>query len=176
MKASATLALQLAEAARMVARVAAGASLANEMERVRESRPALIDLTHGCLRRYGRVQAIVAALATRGRPDAQVEALLWCCLYALDSGRQGAHTVVNEAVKACGLLERWNAKGFVNAILRAYLRERGAIEAQLDEDPQARHQHPLWWIDVLRQAYPERWQAALDAGNTHPPMCLRVNR
>jgi len=175
-KPSATLAEQLAEAARMVARVAAGASLADEMQRVRESRPALIDLTHGCLRRYGRVQAIVAALARRGRPDAQVEALLWCCLYAFDSARHAEHTVVNEAVKATGLLERWSAKGFVNAVLRSYLRERQAIEARIEQDEPARRQHPQWWIDLVRQAYPADWQAALSFGNTHPPMWLRVNR
>jgi 16S rRNA (cytosine967-C5)-methyltransferase len=176
LKSSATLAAQLADAARVVARVAAGASLADEMERVRESRAALIDLTHGCLRRYGRVQAIVAALARRGRPDALLEALLWCCLYALDSARHAEHTVVDEAVKAAGLLERWSAKGFVNAVLRSYLRERQAIEARLKQDEPASYQHPQWWIDLLRQAYPADWQAVLASGNTHPPMCLRVNR
>ena len=176
MKPSATLAAQLADAARMVARVAAGASLADELGRVRESRAALIDLTHGCLRRYGRVQAIVAALARRGRPDALVEALLWCCLYAFDSARHADHTVVNEAVKAAGLLERWSAKGFVNALLRSYLRERQAIEARLRLDEPASYQHPQWWIDLMRQAYPAEWRTALSFGNTHPPMCLRVNR
>ena len=176
MKPSATLAVQLADAARVVARVAAGASLADEMGRVRESRAALIDLTHGCLRRYGRVQAIVAELARRGRPDALVEALLWCCLYAFDSARHPEHTVVNEAVKATGLLERWSAKGFVNAVLRSYLRGREAIEARLAQDEPATYQHPQWWIDLARQAYPADWQAALSFGNTHPPMCLRVNR
>jgi 16S rRNA (cytosine967-C5)-methyltransferase len=175
-KPSATLAMQLADAARVVARVAAGASLADEMARVREPRAALIDLTHGCLRRYGRVQAIVAALARRNQPDAPVEALLWCCLYAFDSARHAEHTVVNEAVKAAGLLERWSAKGFVNAVLRSYLRERPAIEARLKQDEPASYQHPQWWIDRVREAYPADWQAALASGNTHPPMCLRVNR
>jgi len=175
-KPSATLAMQLADAARVVARVAAGASLADELEGVRESRAALIDLTHGCLRRYGRVQAIVAALARRGRPDALVEALLWCCLYAFDSARHADHTVVNEAVKATGLLERWSAKGFVNAVLRRYLRERPAFEARLKQDEPATFQHPQWWIDLVRQAYPADWQPVLAFGNTHPPMGLRVNR
>jgi len=172
---SATLARQLADAARVVARVAAGASLADEMARVRESRAALIDLTHGTLRRYGRVQAIVGALARRSRPDTLVEALLWCCLYALDSARHAEHTVVNEAVKATGLLEQWNAKGFVNALLRSYLRDREAIEARIAQDPQARYQHPGWWIDLLREAYPADWREALACGNSHPPMCVRVN-
>ncbi|HEY3075434.1 MAG TPA: 16S rRNA (cytosine(967)-C(5))-methyltransferase RsmB [Burkholderiales bacterium] len=178
MKQSATLAAQLAEAARIVTRVAAGKSLSDEIGRLSDldSRSALIDLTHGTLRRYGRVQAIVASLSRRGRPDAVVEALLWCALYALESARYGEHTVVDEAVKACGLIERWPAKGYVNALLRGFLRQRSALQAQLANEPQALYQHPDWWIDLVRAAYPSTWQAALAAGNAHPPMALRVNR
>ena len=174
------LAFQLAQAARMVARVAAGASLAEEFARLsgaaRESRGALIDLTHGTLRRYGRVQAIVAAFARRGRPEPLVEALLWCSIYALESGRYRDHTVVDQAVKACGVIERWPAKGFVNALLRGVLRDRAALAIKLSQDMEALHQHPRWWIELVRTAYPDAWQGVLAAGNLHPPMALRVNR
>ena len=178
MKQSATLAAQLAEAAQIVARVAGGRSLNEEIGRLNEldSRAALIDLTHGTLRRYGRVQAIVGKLSRRGRPDAQIEALLWCALYALESARHAEHTVVDEAVKACGLIERWPVKGYVNALLRAFLRQRSALEAQLSADPQAAYQHPEWWIELARAAYPDAWQVVLAAGNDHPPMALRINR
>ena len=178
MKQSATLATQLAEAARIVARVAAGRSLSGEIGRLSEldSRAALIDFTHGTLRRYGRVHAIVDRLSRRGRPDSQVEALLWCALYALEAARYPEHTVVDEAVKACGLIERWPAKGYVNALLRSFLRQRSALEAQLSAEPEAAYQHPAWWIELARAAYPGDWQTVLGAGNDHPPMALRVNR
>lgn len=165
----------------MVERVAAGISLAAEFERLAEGasetpRAALIDLTHGTLRRYGRVQAIVRQLSRRASGDALVEALLWCSLYALESGRYAEYTVVDQAVRACGLLERWNAKGYVNAVLRGFLRERGSLEARIQADTEARYQHPRWWIDTVRAAYPADAEAVLEAGNSHPPMCLRVNR
>lgn len=165
----------------MVARVASGRSLADELERVAEEgsetpRAALIDLTHGTLRRYGRVQTIVRELSHRGRADGLVEALLWCSLYALESGRYSEYTVVDQAVRACGALERWSAKGYVNAVLRGYLRERGSLRARLARDPQANYQHPAWWIEIVKAAYPLQWQDVLSAGNSHPPMCLRVNR
>lgn len=165
----------------MVERVAAGMSLAAEFERRAEGgsetpRAALIDLTHGTLRRYGRVQAIVRQLSRRASGDALVEALLWCSLYALESGRYAEYTVVDQAVRACGLLERWNAKGYVNAVLRGFLRERGSLEARIQADVEARYQHPRWWIEILRAAYPADAEAVLAAGNSHPPMCLRVNR
>ena len=165
----------------MVERVAAGMSLAAEFERRAEGgsetpRAALIDLAHGTLRRYGRVQAIVRQLSRRASGDALVEALLWCSLYALESGRYAEYTVVDQAVRACGLLERWNAKGYVNAVLRGFLRERGSLEARIQADVEARYQHPRWWIEILRAAYPADAEAVLAAGNSHPPMCLRVNR
>jgi 16S rRNA (cytosine967-C5)-methyltransferase len=180
MKAAGALAPALRDAARMVARVASGRSLADEFSRVAEDRvetprAALLDLTHGTLRRFGRVQAIVTDLSRRGPPDALVQALLWCSLYALDSGRYAPYTVVDQAVRACSLLECWTAKGFVNALLRRYLRERDAIEARLRGDEEARYQHPSWWIDLVRATYPEGWEGALAAGNDHPPMTLRVN-
>lgn len=177
----AALAVELAQAARVVAQVARGRSLSDEFQRLgaqitQVSRAALIDLTHATLRRYGRGQAIVEQLSRRGAPEPLVQALLWCALYALESGRYGAHTVVDQAVKACVLLERWTAKGYVNALLRGFLRERTGIVTRLEREPVARLQHPAWWIESLRAAYPQTWQTVLEAGNTHPPMCLRINR
>ena len=174
------LATALRDAAIIVTRVAAGASLAAEFERFAEEgletpRGALIDLTHGTLRRYGRVQAVVRQLSRRTRGDALTEALLWCSLYALESGRYADYTVVDQAVRACAALERWSAKGYVNALLRAFLRERASFEARIQADVEARYQHPRWWTQLLRQHYAE-WEQILAAGNSHPPMCLRVNR
>ena len=167
---SAALAGELRDAARTVARVAAGRSLSGEAPRA-----AQLDLTHGTLRRYGRVQALVRELSRRGRPDPLLEALLWCSLYALDSGRYAEYTVVDQAVRACRLLQKWQAKDYVNALLRAYLRERQALAARIASDPEARYQHPGWWIELVRAAYPSAWQSVLEDGNTHPPMALRVN-
>jgi 16S rRNA (cytosine967-C5)-methyltransferase len=181
MKDGAGLAQALRDASSMVARVAQGHSLAEEFDRAAEEgletpRGALLDLTHGTLRRYGRDQAVVRELSRRGQPDPSVQALLWCSLYALDSGRYAEYTVVDQAVRACGLMERWSAKGYVNGLLRTYLRQRGTLEARLRADEEARYQHPRWWIGLVRDTYPEHWEEVLAAGNSHPPMALRVNR
>jgi 16S rRNA (cytosine967-C5)-methyltransferase len=174
MNATGTLAQSLRDAARLVAQVAGGRSLADES--VTSPRGALLDLTHGTLRRYGRVQAVVRELSRRGAPDALVQALLWCSLYALDSGRYAAYTVVDQSVRACALLERGSAKGYVNGLLRSYLRQRRALDARLLADAEARYQHPGWWIALVRNALPQSWEQVLAAGNDHPPMALRVNR
>ena len=177
----APLAEALAAAAALVARVASGRSLTSELERAAEesppaSRAALTDLCYGTLRRYGRSQAIVAALSRRaGAADPQVEALLWCAFYALESGRYADYTVVDQAARACVAMQRTGAKGYVNALLRGYLRARPMLEARLAADPVAHYQHPGWWIERVCAAYPSSWKNVLAAGNQHPPMCLRVN-
>jgi 16S rRNA (cytosine967-C5)-methyltransferase len=178
----APLAEALAAAAPLVARVAAGRSLSAELERAAEeapqaSRAALTDLCYGTLRRYGRSQALVAALSRRdGATDPIVAALLWCSFYALESGRYADYAVVDQAARACNLLQRQAARGYVNALLRGFLRSRSGIEARLGEDVAARFWHPPWWVERLRAAYPGNWEQVLAAGNSHPPMCLRANR
>lgn len=165
----------------MVADVAQGKSLAGEFERAGSkatgaARGALMDVTHGTLRRYGRVQKIARTLSHRRANDGLVEALLWCSLYALESERYADYTVVDQAVQACDSMGKRNAKGFVNAVLRGYLRDREGVAARVAQDAEARYQHPAWWIDILRTAYPSSWERILLAGNGHPPMALRVNR
>lgn len=178
MKASAALAPSLRDAARIVARVSKGGSLAREFELGGASalRTAVADITYGTLRRYGRVQAIVTMLSRRRGADRVVESLLWCALYALESGRYAEYTVVDQSVKACDMLDRAPARGYVNGLLRRFVRERGSVESGIRVDPQAHYQHPAWWIAELRASQPQTWRATLEAGNSHPPMCLRVNR
>jgi 16S rRNA (cytosine967-C5)-methyltransferase len=171
----AALAPALAEAALATARVAAGRRLEEPTEQG-EARSAVIDLCHGTLRRYGRVQALVRSRSRKGEAAPQVQALLWCALYALDSGRYAAYTVVDQAVHACALLGQWPARGYVNGVLRGYLRGRDALERRMLADDEARYQHPRWWIETLQRDHPRHWPSILEAGNTHPPMCLRVNR
>jgi 16S rRNA (cytosine967-C5)-methyltransferase len=176
-----SLADSLRAAAIQVAQVAAGRSLSGLLERNADegggspARAALIDLCFGTLRRYGRVQATVRMLSQRSAPDPRVEALLWCALYALESGRYAEYTVVDQAVHACSALGRTRATGYVNALLRSRLRLRKRVETQLAADPVAHYQHPSWWIARVRAAYPRQCDRVLAAGNDHPPMCLRVN-
>lgn len=169
------LAPALAEAARAVARVAAGRSLDDVVARG-GAQAALLDVCYSTLRAYGRVQALVRMLSSKGAAAPEVEALLWCALTTLDRGRYAQYTVVDQAVRACALLEQWPARGYVNGVLRSYLRGREALDRRIASQDEARYQHPGWWIDAVRRDYPDHWQSILEAGNVHPPMCLRVNR
>lgn len=162
-----------------MARVAGGGSLASESTGFGTEgalRGATMAIVYGTLRRYGRGDAILAALAHRGVPDTKVRALLLCALYAIESSSYAGHVAVDQAVRACTLIGKPAAKPFVNGVLRSFLRQRTSIESTLAASPVARWMHPDWWIEAVRLAYPQEWEAVLEAGNRHPPMGLRVNR
>lgn len=169
-------------AAELVADVFAGHSLREE--RLREyarTLPAqaglLRDLCLGTLRSLGRTRALVALLATRGLNDARLEALLCVALHQLIQERAAPHAVVDHAVRAARRLGHERAAGFVNAILRRFLREKPALCQQVDQSPAARWSHPEWWITELQAQYGHDTAAAiLEASLAHPPMTLRVNR
>lgn len=78
-----------------------------------------------------------------------------------------------EAVRALGLPQY---AGLANALLRRFLRERAALEAELDRDPVTRHAHPRWLVDAIERDWPAQAAAILAANNREAPLTLRVNR
>ncbi len=135
------------------------------------------ELAYGTLRHWGRLEALVRALSTKPVTDAPLTALLAVALYQLDHTRAPAFAVVDQAVEAAASAVRPQVKGLVNALLRRYLRERDACNAQVEAaSPVARWSYPRWWIGRVQADHPQAWQAILAAGNARPPLALRVNR
>lgn len=149
------------------------------------------------MRRLGTARAIRKIMVRRTPPNPLFDALLLVALVLLDTAMEhdaaadpampgaarpsvplyGAHTVVDQAVKAVNAQYKLRPyKGFLNATLRGYTRERASILAQALQDPVAVWNHPQWWVAQLQRAYPERWQDLLHAANQPGPMTLRVNR
>lgn len=181
---------QLALVARCTAGVAQGQSLTERLADVPTNlRPGVQALSFHVLRRWGRARALVRRLAAR-RPEPATEGLLVCAVALMVDELQDApaqqrsagpgydaHTLVNQTVEAAkkGKTTRRHA-GFVNACLRRLLRERDALLEGLDHDPEARWNHPGWWIEQLRRDHPDQWEAILWANDQPGPMTLRVNR
>lgn len=136
-------------------------------------------LSFHALRQLGRADALRCELAQR-RPAPAVDALLCTALALAWDPRQAPyepHTLVNQAVEAAKRQRATSGQaGFVNGCLRRFLRERDALVAATDTNPQARWNHPAWWIERLKQDHPVDWAEVLDANNRHAPMVLRVNR
>ncbi len=86
------------------------------------------------------------------------------------------YTLVDQAVEAAKRSEATTHQAsFINGCLRRFLRERDALVAKTDANPQAVWNHPQWWIDRLRKDHPQAWQAILRANNQRASLILRIN-
>ena len=157
--------------------VRAGKSLTELLARCpADLRPATQALSFQVLRRLGSAEAARTLLAPK-TPPPKVDSLLVSALALLwpsESPAYADHTVVDQAVSAARQSAPASA-GFVNAVLRRFLRERAALVLAAERDPQAAFNHPPWWIERMRGDWPTQWQAVLVANNEHPPMTLRVH-
>jgi 16S rRNA (cytosine967-C5)-methyltransferase len=157
-----------------------GRSLTDALARVpADARAGVQALSFEVLRRLGGALAVRGALAPR-QPAPPVDALLLTALALLwppAAGQPPAyadHTLVDQAAHATRLRSP-NAVGFVNAVLRRFIRERETCVAAAQRTPEGAYNHPLWWIERVRADWPRCWEALLHAANRHPPMTLRVN-
>ena len=175
------LSLLLQHTAEAVRQVQQGRSLSDTLPEVPAAlRPGVQSLTFHALRHLGLARALVSRLADRP-PEAAVQALLVTAVGLLvapaDGVRYAPHTVVNQAVEAARQHRRLQRQaGFINACLRRLLREHQDLMAEVEGLPEARHNHPGWWIERVRRDHPDHWQSVLEASQHPGPMTLRVNR
>lgn len=168
----------LGHTAEAVLAVGRGRSLTDALARVpTPARAGTQALSFAVMRELGRARALRRHLVPR-TPAPPLEALLCTALALLVQGPASGydeHTLVDQAVEAAKRQAR-AASGLVNAVLRRFLRERVACLAAIEADPEARWNHPAWWVERLRQDWPAQWEALLACAQQHPPMTLRVNR
>lgn len=178
-----SLALALTAAAQAIAWVRSGSALndglaslwARYPELSSGGRGAVQDLVYGTLRDYGRADCLLGQLLQQPLTEPTIDGLLRVALHRLEQRPDSAHTVVDQAVEAAARIARGGLKGLVNGVLRNALRRWDSLLATCTRDEPATWRHPAWWIAALRQQRPQDWQAILEAGNTHPPMSLRIN-
>ena len=170
---------QLQGAAFLLMAVRAGRSMTAALEDIDAAiRPGVQALGFHALRQLGRAEALRQQLASRPPPP-EADALL-CVALALVWTDEGApytpHTLVDQAVEAAKRSEDTRHQAsFINGCLRRFLRERDALVARTEKNPQAVWNHPQWWIDRMRKDHPTQWQAILQANNNRAPLTLRIN-
>lgn len=171
-------------AARVIDQVTEGRSLADCLEpallslKVARDRAFVQAVCYGVCRFYTRLDVALSLLLKKPMEgkDSDVHALLLVGLYQLMDMRVPPHAAVSETVNATEKLDKGWARGFVNAILREYLRREDEIKKEVEVDEEARYAHPMWWIEKIKKAWPTQWEAVLQANNEHPPFTLRVNQ
>jgi len=177
-----SLAHAFLSSAHALTRVFDGQSLNAALSAAPHKSPAVQDMVYGALRRYGWGDFVLQQLLKHPLAFAEaplIRGLLLAALYRLETrleAGEGAHTVVDQAVSAAAAIANGSYKGLVNALLRAYLRQREALLAAAAREDEAAFWHPAWWLQRLRRDYPEDWPALAAAGNQPPALSLRVNR
>ena len=157
-----------------------GRSLTDVLTRLPpDLRPGVQALAFHTLRWLGSATEARAQLAPK-TPPPNVDALLVTALALLWPAPPGQtlpyadHTLVDQAVSAARSRVP-AAAGFINAVLRRFIRERDAVVAAATHSALGAYNHPLWWVERVKRDWPQHWQALLAAANQRPPMTLRVN-
>lgn len=151
-----------------------GESLRRHANLNAQERGALQDLCYGTLRYYARLVSIMDSLLQRPVQESPLRCLILVALYQLQYTRASHHAIVDQAVRAT---RNFNpaASGLVNGVLRNFLRRAQELQQAADREDTSRYAYPQWWIDAVRTQYGDDGYAVLEAGNSHPPMTLRVN-
>ena len=170
---------QLQGAASLLLAVRDGQSMTAALLDVDASlRPGVQALGFHALRWLGRAEALRQQLAKRPPPP-EADALLCVALALAWDEKQAPYStfvLVDQAVEAAKRSEATTHQAsFINGCLRRFLRERDALVAKTDANPQAVWNHPQWWVDRVRKDHPEQWQTILRANNAKAPLILRIN-
>ena len=173
-----------AVAAQALQRIVAGRSLRAEFAacstRLSDARDrALLSaLLYAGARWWLRHAAAVDRLLERPLParEAALHALLVLGLVQIEVLQLPGYAAVDSSVEAARALGRPKFATLVNAVLRRWLRERGALIAELDADAVTRTAHPRWLLDAFAADWPGADAAIAAANNTEAPLWLRVNR
>lgn len=139
------------------------------------ARAGVLSVCYGAMREWGSITAIIKKLSRHPVTDVTLLGLLGAAVYRLRSRPAAAYATVDQAVMAAKKLKL--PHGLVNAVLRSYLRQKDNLEEMVraSKDDETRWNFPTWWLKKLQDAYPNQWEAIVEASNAPPPMTLRVN-
>jgi 16S rRNA (cytosine967-C5)-methyltransferase len=159
----------------LVARTLAEAHLAGP------DRGFVQEITFGVVRWQATLDWLIAQKTGGRTQKPALQILLRLGLYQMFwLDRIPDHAAVHETVEVARQLGFGPQSGFINAVLRGYLRERDATEQKLRElkieQPDLGYSHPRWLCERWRQRWGEvRFRELLEWNNTPPPTFARLN-
>ncbi|WP_172560356.1 16S rRNA (cytosine(967)-C(5))-methyltransferase RsmB [Vibrio fluvialis] len=137
----------------------------------------LQEICYGALRYLPRLESIANALMDNPLKGKQrvFHHLILVGIYQLSFMRIPAHAAVGETVEGAQDLKGPRLRGLINAVLRNYQRNQEQLDAQAVSHNAGKYSHPSWLLKLLQSAYPQQWEAIVEANNSKAPMWLRVN-
>ena len=137
----------------------------------------LRELSYGVVRWYYPLHFLASCLLSKTLKarDHDIEALLLLGLYQLFYLRTPAYAAVSASTEAARVLGKPWACGLINGVLRQAERQQPALFKALQNSSSTASAHPQWLLQALQNAWPQDWEAIIEANNQHPPQSLRVN-
>lgn len=134
------------------------------------------ELTLGTLRRQIYLDRIIEQLTRGKKLDSAVRVILRIALYQLIFlDKIPAHAAINDSVNLVQMVKKTSAKGFVNAVLRRFTREKIELEfADETEKISVETSHPKWLIErwIGQFGFHETARLA-EANNETPKLSFR---
>lgn len=116
-------------------------------------------------------QLMAKPLIKKLRP---LQFLIYVGIYQLKFLRIPDHAAVGETVEAARALKGESMTKLINGVLRSVQRKPELFDVSQAPLP-VQTNHPSWLVQSLQTAYPEQWQAVIDANQQKAPLWLRVN-
>lgn len=125
-------------------------------------------LAQHAVRHRRRLQLEITTYLKRPNKNPQIAALLWLGAAQIELDDIPPHAAVDSTVS----LAPPRLRGLLNAVLRRRLREPPAERQGWGEQAS----FPDWWVDAIKRDWSGQTLPILQALNTEPVQCLRVNR
>ncbi len=137
-------------------------------------------LYYGVLERLLTLDYIIGRYSKKPveKLDSTVCNILRCGICQLLSFDTPAHVVVAESVSLTRTMRFSSASGFVNAVLRNFLRDgcRVPLPRDLDRSRSLQYSAPVWMVQKLTREYgTEAADSLLESSLVHPPVTVRRN-
>jgi len=107
--------------------------------------------------------------------DSDIQALILLGLYQLLHTRIPDHAAIGETVEVTRLLKKEWASKLVNGVLRQFQRDKESLKKIALENKTYQSNHPQWLEGMLSKYWPQQWPEIIQANQSHPPFCLRIN-
>ncbi len=140
----------------------------------------IVRLVYGVIQNKLRLDFIIGQFSKikPARLDNKIRIILRMAIYQSEyMDRVPDYALVNESVQIAKTIECAKYSGFVNGVLRSYLRGRSTIAypKAILHYLSTYYSYPQWFVKMVRDKYKDKTEWILQQGNTPPPACIRMN-
>lgn len=142
-----------------------------------QDKSLLQELCFGVCRYHPQLQVYLELLMDKPlrNKDTDIQALILLGLYQLIHTRIPDHAAIGASVEVTRSLKKEWASKLVNGVLRQFQRDKESLTKIAAEKKIFQSNHPQWLDGMFSKYWPQQWPDIIQANQSHPPFCLRIN-